>query len=269
MCRMVGWVSAEPRTLRELLGDSGVQRLRALATVHCHGWGAAWFEDGELVVHRSPLSAAEDDGFRGVADEVAATAAIVHLRMGTPGYGRGVRDNHPFADGSWAMIHNGAVAPASDIGKLIAAGSSRRPQGSTDSERWFLALRDEIDGGLPVAQAVPAVIERARSVGLHASSWNSLLLGPDALHVISHHDPALLPVDVKLWPDLYPENLVCWPPYFDLRVRERDGTWVVLSSGIVDDVGDWALLPNKSVLRLPRDRSASELVELTAVGTAC
>jgi predicted glutamine amidotransferase len=252
-------------TLRELLGADGIARLLALASVHCHGWGIAYRRGGQLVVERSPLAACDDPGFVDVIDTVSAGAAVVHLRMGTPGYGRTTVDNHPFADGDWAMIHNGAVAPASNVDRLLAPDSGRRPIGSTDSERWFLALRDELDRGLSVAAAVRAVIERASSVGLHASSWNSMLLGPDALHVITHHDPALLPMDVKLWPDLYPANIVCWPPYFDLRVRRRADAVLVASSGIVDDVSEWELLPNMSVLQVPVDGPNPELVDLRRV----
>lgn len=253
MCRMVGWVSPVPVTARALLGDEAIERLSALSTVHCHGWGAAWTEHDGVRVHRSTLPAGEDRNFRRVVDELAVRSALLHIRMGTPGYGRRAVDNHPFTDGTWGMIHNGAVAPVSGVDKLLAEDSSRRPSGSTDSERWFLALRDEIDRGRSVPDAVDAVIEHAHSVGLHASSWNSMLLGPDALDVVVHHDHALLPVDIVLWPDLYPKELVCWPPYFDLRLRQRDGAFVVASSGIVDDVTDWTLLPNRSVLHLPLD----------------
>jgi predicted glutamine amidotransferase len=266
MCRMVGWVARTPVTLRELLGEQGVAQLLALATIHCHGWGVAYYDGPELVVERSPLAACDDPAFLDVIDSVQARAAVVHLRMGTPGYGRTTIDNHPFTDGAWALIHNGAVAPVSGVDKLLAPGSARRPDGSTDSERWFLALRDELDRGRSVAAAVRAVIERATSVGLHASSWNSMLLGPDALHVIVHHDPALLPMDVKLWPDAYPANIVCWPPYFDLRVRRRADSVLVASSGIVDDITDWELLPNMSVLDVPLDDgSAAEVVELARI----
>ena len=92
--------------------------------------------------------------------------------------------------------------------------------------------------------------------------WNSMLLGPDSLHVVNHHDHALLPVDIELWPDLYPKELVCWPPYFDLRLRQRAGVSVAVSSGIVDDVTDWTLLPNRSVLRLPFDGAEMRMTVL-------
>lgn len=262
MCRMVGWVASAPVTLRDLFLESGVDRFLALATVHCHGWGMAYHDGAGLHVMRSPVAACDDPGFLDAVDSIAARAAVLHLRMGTPGYGRTTVDNHPFADGDWAMIHNGAVAPASGVDRLLGHDSARRPTGSTDSERWFLALRDELDRGLSVPEAVVAVIERARSSGLHASSWNSMLLGPDALDAIVHHDPALLPVDIKLWPDLYPANLVSWPPYFDLRLRRGSAAAVVASSGIVDDVSDWELLPNMAVLRLPYDASGAQLCEL-------
>jgi predicted glutamine amidotransferase len=263
---MVGWVAPAPTTLADLLGEAGVARLLALATVHCHGWGVAYYDGETLTVERSPRAASDDPRFRDLVETVSARAAVVHLRMGTPGYGRTTLDNHPFADDTWAMIHNGAVAPADGVDKLLGSDSGRRPNGSTDSERWFLALRDELDRGASVAAAADVVIERARAAGLHASSWNSLLLGPDALHVLVHHDPALLPMDVKLWPDLYPEDMVCWPPYFDLRVRRQDDATVVASSGIVDDVTGWELLPNMSVTRLGFDSSDMQVVRL---GQAC
>jgi predicted glutamine amidotransferase len=269
MCRLIGWVSATPVTLRQLLGDAAIDRLVHLSTVHCHGWGAAWWTDGSLRVRRSPTQAGADPGFLDLVDTLATTSGIVHLRLGTPGFGRDVTDNHPFADDAWALVHNGAVAPRDRVDALLAPGSARVPSGTTDSERWFLALRDELDlladdaaRSAGVAAAVAEVVSRARVNGMHASSWNSLLLGPDALHVINYHDRSWVPVDIQLWPEMYPDRAVCWPPYFDLRTREIGGASVVVSSGVVDELGDsegdsdvdtapgWTLLPNGSVLRL-------------------
>lgn len=41
-----------------------------------------------------------------------------------------------------------------------------------------------------------------------------------------------------------------WLPYFDMRLRTRDGVRVVTSSGVFDDVTDWKYVPNHSVLEL-------------------
>ncbi len=252
MCRLVGWVAPTPVTLRTVLGDAAIERLEHLSTVHCHGWGAAWPADEAsrgLQVTRSVLPAHEDASFRTFADSVAMRAAIVHLRMGTPGFGRTVSDNHPFTDGTHALIHNGAVAPGARVDALLPDGV--RPEGSTDSERYFLALRAQLERGATVPEAAASVFESAADSGLHASSWNSLLLGPTALHVINHHDLSWVPIDIQLWPELYTDEAVNWPPYFDLRVRTADDTTVVVSSGIIDDVAGWTLLPNESVLSLP------------------
>jgi len=248
---MVGWVSTVPVTARALLGDVAIERLRALSAVHCHGWGVVWRDSSGLGVHRATGPAGDDPDFGRIVDELAVTSALLHIRMGTPGYGRQWADTHPFTDGAWAMIHNGAVHPIDEVDKLLTPDSPRRPLGSTDSERWFLALRDETDRGRSIPHAVATVIERANSAGLRSSSWNSMLLGPDAMYLVNHHDHALLPTDIALWPDEVPPELVCWPPYFDLRVRQRHGASAVISSGIVDDVADWALLPNHSVSQLP------------------
>ena len=248
MCRMVGWVSPVPVTLRDVLGDAAVGRLLELSAIHCHGWGAIGRDGDEVTVRRSTVQASGDPEFAELIDGMSATAAIVHLRMGTPGYGRDLEDSHPFAVDGWALAHNGAVAPRSGVDALIPAG--RAPRGHTDSERWFLALLDEIEAGRDVAEAAERVIDRAGAAGLHASSWNSMLLGPDALYVINHHDRSWVSVDFQLWPEVVPDGLACWPPYFDLRWRERDGVYVVMSSGLVDDVAGWTLLPNLSVARI-------------------
>jgi predicted glutamine amidotransferase len=266
MCRLVGWVAPEPLTMREVLGDAAVSRLLELSTVHRDGWGAAWHSpDGVLQTTRSPVAAFEDAAFASLVDSLRVCAATVHLRLGTPGFGRTIAENHPFTDGTWALMHNGAVAPRSIVDALLPPGVSA--SGTTDSERWFLALRTRLAAGASVDDAAADVIQVAEAAGLHASSWNSLLLGPDALHVINHHDLAWVPVDVQLWPELYPDRAVEWPPYFDLRLRQSRGVTTVLSSGIVDDTTEWTLLPNEAVLSVPLDgtRSAASFVSLPAV----
>lgn len=266
MCRLVGWVSSAPVTAAEVLGEDAVARLSTLSEVHCHGWGAGYVEHGRLVVRRSPLPAWQDDDFRSLLSSVRATSGVLHLRMGTPGYGRRLVENHPFTDGEYAFAHNGAVLPPDRADALLSASTGRTAQGTTDSERMFLGLLDELENrpraegfAARVAAAIAVVVDRAGRAGLHASSWNSMLLGPEGLAVICAHDPSLVAKDVQPWPDVYPPRLAGWPPYFDLRLRDRgDGIRVVASSGIVDDLSGWELLANHSVLGLTAE--SSELV---------
>lgn len=269
MCRLVGWVSSEPVTMRELLGDAAVERLLYLSAVHCHGWGAAWREDASLIVRRSQTQASNDPDFLEVIDSLRTTAAIVHLRLGTPGFDRQLDDTHPFTDGTWALAHNGAVAPSDRVDALLPQDSPLIPQGTTDSERWFLALLHEFErtderpeAHDRLAAAVAAVVDRAERSGLRCSSWNSLLLGPHALYVVNHHDAAWQPGSIPVWPDSPPDEASCWPPYFDLRMRESDGARLVVSSGVVDDPDGWELLPNASVLRLDFSTGGSQHAEI-------
>jgi predicted glutamine amidotransferase len=252
MCRLVGWASERPVTLREVIGDAGVDRLRHLSTVHADGWGAAWHDDaGVLTVQRSPLRAGADKAFDAFADGMASRVCLVHLRLGTPGYGKGSTSIHPFADGEWAFAHNGAILPGSAIDALLPPGGPRTPQGVTDSERYFLALRDEMDrcaGSVPVA--MHRVLDRLESAGLAAASLNALMIGPDSLHVICRHDPAWQADQIPVWPaDILASELKP-PPYFPLAYRDEPDTVSVVSSGIVDDPGAWQPVPNDAVLRV-------------------
>ncbi|HEX3648374.1 MAG TPA: class II glutamine amidotransferase [Pseudonocardiaceae bacterium] len=251
MCRLVGWVASTPVTLQDVLGRTSVERFAHLSRVHSDGWGAAWHDaHGALTVTRSGSPAGADPGFTGFASRVAATAALVHLRLGTPGCGHGPLNTHPFTDGPWALAHNGAFAPGERIDLLLEPGQ-RRAAGETDTERYFLALRAELarNGG-SVPAAVDHVLARMARVGLTASSLNALLLGTDALHVISSHDADWRASDIPVWPADELASGVVLPPYFPMIYTETEHAVVAASSGIVSDQDGWAPIPNHAVLRI-------------------
>ncbi len=252
MCRLVGWVAATPVTLADVLGHTAVKRFTHLSHVHADGWGAAWHDEhGELVVTRSPTAAGTDPGFAEFATTRATTAGFVHLRLGTPGCGYGPLSNHPFTDGPWALAHNGAIAPGERIDALLTDDDPRRPVGETDTERYFLALRTELDrNGGSVPDAVDHVLTRMARVGLTASSLNALLLGPDALHVISSHDADWQATTIQVWPADELASGVVLPPYFPMIVKETGDLVAAASSGIVSDLDGWRAIPNDAVLRI-------------------
>ncbi|MGI8524137.1 MAG: class II glutamine amidotransferase [Nocardioides sp.] len=264
MCRLVAWASRTPRTLREVLGETALGRLQHLSTVHADGWGAAWYDDGALVTQHSPASAGTDAPFHAFADGLAATAALVHLRLGTPGYGRGRESTHPFVDGPYAFGHNGAILPATAVEALLS-GSARRPHGPTDSERYFLAVRDGMDRyDGSVADAVGDVVTRIDTAGLEASSLNALLLGPDAVHVISRHDALWQAGDIPVWPaDLVSSA----PAYFPMSWRADEESVTAVSSGIVDPSNAWRDVPNDAVLRIDT-RTLATTVEILGADRA-
>lgn len=262
MCRLVAWVSDTPRTLTEVLGADAVQRLVHLSHVHADGWGAAWHDDsGALQVQLSATEAGLDEAFASLAGGLATTVGVVHLRLGSPGCGYGVLSNHPFVDGDWALAHNGAISPASGTDALIAPGSARHARGETDTERYFLALRDEMDAGASVPAAMDAVVARMYDNGLTSTSLNSMLLGPDALDIISWHDPQWQATTIPVWPA---EDLArgITPPYYPMSYRADEALVVAVSSGIVADQTGWSPIPNHAVLRVDL---ASRALSTTAV----
>jgi predicted glutamine amidotransferase len=248
MCRLVAWASRTPRTLSELLGPAALARLQHLSTVHADGWGAAWHDGaGALAIRRSPTRAGADGSFTAFAEEVPTTAALVHLRLGTPGFGAGLLSTHPFVEGPYAFGHNGAILPAASIDALLA-GSGRTPRGPTDSERYFLALRDGMDRhGGSVSAAVTDVASRIEAADLHTSSLNAVLLGPEAIHVISRHDALWEAEEIPVWPA---DEVASAPAYFPLRWRTDESSVTAVSSGIVGDGAEWDDLPNDAVLRI-------------------
>jgi predicted glutamine amidotransferase len=250
MCRLVAWVSRTPRTLKELLGPDALARLQHLSTVHADGWGAAWHDEaGGHATRHSRTRAGADQSFTTFAEEVASTAALVHLRLGTPGFGVGMLSTHPFVEGDYAFAHNGAILPAASIDGLLE-GSDRVPRGPTDSERYFMALRDGMERhGGSVAAAVGDVVARIEAAGLRTSSLNAVLLGPDAVHVISQHDALWQAEDIPVWPE---DEVASAPAYFPLSWRTDESSVTVVSSGIVE-VGagsGWQSLSNDAVLRI-------------------
>jgi gamma-glutamyl hercynylcysteine S-oxide hydrolase len=242
---------------------------------------------GALSAHRSTRTAQDDPDFEAAATDVATNVGLVHLRWASPGFDHTLSDSHPFVRDGWAMIHNGSVGPPDRVDQLLAEGSLLRPAGSTDSERLFLAVLDFVGPGADahasgeahahasgeahahasgeahahasgkadperlgadLASAVEQISDRAVAAGLHASSVNSMFLGPAGLHVLNWHDVTKAPSIAVADPD----NPAA-PPYYDLRHRRDDDLDVIVSSGFVPDALAGARLPNASLLSLGFD----------------
>jgi predicted glutamine amidotransferase len=256
MCRLVGWVAAEPISLANALGPVALRRLLHLSTVHCDGWGMAWHDEaGELQAVHSLRAAHADEQFADLATELVARDALVHLRLGTPGYGTGFTNTHPFVAGERAFAHNGAIGPHRMIDQLLrdpAQGAGLA--GATDSERYFRALRDELAdlGPTELAESVGRVAARMHERGLRANSLNALMLDPDALHAVSEHDEMWEPGSIPVWPAEDLASALVQPRYLAMAYRAEPDRVVVVSSGIVGDPDGWTELPSHSVLTIER-----------------
>jgi hypothetical protein len=181
---------------------------------------------------------------------------MVHLRLGTPGYGDGLKNVHPFEAGEQFFVHNGAITPRKHIALLVPPDSGPLTS-DTDSERYFRVLQHAAaQHGGSIAAGMGEVLTTLASARLVATSLNAVLLDNAGLNVISCHDPAIPLGDTKVWPDDEAGRLVRWPAYLPLVHAQRGHTHLVTSSGVLVLDGDTCELPNHVVWTAPADGSA-------------
>jgi glutamine amidotransferase len=266
MCRMAAWVTDRAVTPAAALGQEVVDRIAHLSSVHDDGWGAAWVDPaGVHHTHRSVLPAYSDPDFEAFTAGTRTQACFVHIRLGTPGYGTGIGNVHPFTHEGWAFAHNGAILPATRIHRLLSPRSGRTPESQTDSEVYFLALLNEMDNTAgDLVTAAVRVIGHVADAGLRASSLNATLLGPDTLAVISHHDPSAGSYGVRVWPDDERAAGVVWPEYHPMLHSRRAGFEAVVSSGLIPESvdTDWHTLANDVIWSADLETKRSTLAPI-------
>ena len=152
MCRLLGWVTTAPTTLLDLLGEADLDAFTELSRRHADGWGVARATATGTKVHKRADAARTSRAFRSWARGHATDLGMAHLRWATLGLGVGVENTHPFTDGTVAFAHNGSVLPPGSLDRLVASDVARLRRGTTDSERYFLALLTRLRSGRPRAR---------------------------------------------------------------------------------------------------------------------
>jgi predicted glutamine amidotransferase len=169
------------------------------------------------------------------------------------GLGLSVANTHPFDDGHVAFAHNGSVASLDGLDALIDERLAGERQGTTDSERLWLAVRSRAAGSDPataLASALAtALAETISSVAatLPYSSLNCMLLTPERLHVACRFDPQAIAGDDG-------------SDYYELRYRVSPDAVVIGSSGWPQD--GWQLLGNGEMLTVERGSLAVSVTAL-------
>jgi predicted glutamine amidotransferase len=270
MCRLLAWAGREAVTVADALGERDFEAFTALSRQHADGWGMAWWpghrDDGGPQVATSTLCAADDARYRAVTHGAAGDLGFVHLRWATPGLPVVDANTHPFAQGSWAFAHNGAIHPQDRLDEILPPGWKARMRGTTDSERYFLAIAARLEDGASVRDAVAVVVEDIFT-RLEPTSLNAMLLGPDALHIIAAHDPARVPA-VGASSSGGSGSSELDTVFYDLHHRRRADSFVVASSGFRqagDD--DWQPVPNMSLLTIERHTLATSMETLMPSGS--
>lgn len=241
MCRLLGWATRAPTTLPELLGTD-LADFAALSSRHGDGWGVARSTRRGVAVRKRPDAARTSARFARAAGR-RSDLGLAHLRWATLGLGIDQDNTHPFTDGRVAFAHNGSITPPAALDVLLTDRSQRRRRGTTDSERYFLAVAQLLRGGAAPEEALRTTADRIAATA-EFTSLNCLLLTPDSLYALCRYDPA------GRWEDDDPD-------YYRLRYRVRPDAVVVGSSGWGSD---WRELANGDLLVVGRRTLATTVV---------
>lgn len=239
MCRLIGAVARRPRPMRDLFADD-LKPFLALADEHSDGWGAAVRVPGGAVqLVKEPERALGGPLLNSVLDLSSSDAALLHLRMASPGLPVDPANTHPFGDRDMAFAHNGDFTPVDILDEIIGPDLLATARGTTDSERFHLAVRRRTEDGLHPVKALMQAADDIRCAAGRFASLNCLLLTPGALYAYTEHDPHSEVIGRR------------GSGYFGLHHRTtEDGRAVVASTGWPQPSPEWAPLPERHVLQL-------------------
>jgi glutamine amidotransferase len=179
MCRHVVY-SGPPLALAELALDAPHALIRQCTEAremswgcdNLDGWGFAHAtSDGELHVHRSSSSLADDVEGQSALRGVTSGRFLLHVRQKTPGSATDANNTAPFTDGRGHLFsHNGYVTGFRDgrreelVGKLSAERGGAIT-GDTDSEVLFALVLDQLDAGATPLDATRVLVDVADRYG--------------------------------------------------------------------------------------------------------
>lgn len=158
MCELLGMECNVPTDI--VFSFSGLRQRGGRTAGHADGWGLALYEGRAARVFLEPSAAASSRLARFVAEHPIKTLlAIGHIRKKTRGPAS-LANTHPFVrelwGRSWVFAHNGTVRGA----RRLPLGSFL-PIGTTDSERVFCYLLDELRSSFHGPPQRPALLREA------------------------------------------------------------------------------------------------------------
>jgi predicted glutamine amidotransferase len=251
MCRLLALASRAPTTLVDVLGED-LESFVDLSRQHADGWGMAWYDGAdELSVAKDVGPAHASDLLEKLSRTVDSDLTLLHLRRATPGLAVALENTHPFIGGSVAFAHNGAIQPFEDLDALLEADARGRLRGTTDSERYFLALLAGLEQAGSLEDALPGLLEQIAG-GYQYTALNFVLLTSERLFAACAFNPDEEALRLREDPD-----------YYHLPYRVSPDTVVVGSSGWSGLSGDaWQTLGNGQALVVERRTLATRVLDL-------
>jgi predicted glutamine amidotransferase len=192
---------------------TGLARRGGATGPHGDGWGLAFFEGSAARIFLDPQPCAVSPLSSFLREHPIGTLqAIAHIRKKTRGRTR-VANTHPFCrelwGRHWVFAHNGTLADA----RSIPLSGRFTPVGSTDSERAFCWLLEQLDRDFRGPPEDPRALWEAlaRAAGtLAARGTFNFLLG-DGTHLFAR-------CDTRLW------HIVRRAPFGQASLRDDDVT---------------------------------------------
>lgn len=256
MCRFLAYLTANPTAPAELLADGALCGFVSLSRENKDGWGLAWHDEGDaLRVAKAPEPAEFSKEFDRLARTVRTDSLVIHLRSATRGLGLDLEDTHPFVRNGHrgvAFAHNGAVKPVESLEEFVPSGERASLEGTTDSERYFLATIDALEGdGVDEEGALRGVLRAVAGQCVY-TSLNCLLLTRERLYAVCRFDPD--------HPDAQ-HHLSRDPDYFRLWYKAAPGSFVVASTGWHAG-GRWETLESGQALVVERATLESRILRV-------
>jgi predicted glutamine amidotransferase len=250
MCRLLAFASRTPVTLTELLGEAELAEFAALSRKHSDGWGFAWAEHHGVQAYRSADPAHSSPEFARVSQEHRTDLGLAHVRWATLGLANRLENTHPFTDGRIAMAHNGTVTPADSLDGLVPPDLLALRRGTTDSERYALAVMGaarRMDPADALGETVTAIAD-----ALDYTSVNAMLITDRELVAVSRFVPEAEAAEEE-------------HEYYHLRYRVTPDAVIVASSGWGDG---WETLDNGEMLVVQRSTLELEIRGVDPVAAA-
>ena len=252
MCRLLAYASRTPVTLTDLFGEEELAQFVELSKTHCDGWGLAFAETEGVGRIRVPDPAHSSPEFVEVSQEHRSDLAIVHVRWATDDLAIDLLNTHPFSDGRLAFAHNGAIRPAHALDSLISPELRAGLEGTTDSERYFLAVADRARRMGP-ADALATTTAAIANGGFEHTSLNATLLTATELIAVNRYRAGS------------ERERGEGPDYYRLKYRVTPDAVVVTSSGWGSG---WETLGNGELLVVQRGTLDVDIRRLDEVEAA-
>jgi predicted glutamine amidotransferase len=138
MSRLFGIVCNEPERLKQALAPA---KEALVCDEAPHGWGLAFFQNGEVLLQRHPKPAAPVD-FYDACRELRSDYVVGNVRAG--GAKASLENTPPYRYRSWLFGHGGRIenfeAMQADLLQSVPDFLRRNIRGQTDSEHLFHLL---------------------------------------------------------------------------------------------------------------------------------